>query len=246
MKALLAKAARRLFPHDRNGLAGLAEPDRRLVAELQQQRLTYLSDRKLASIVDACRTADRESLPGMFIEAGCALGGSTILISRVKRQDRELRVYDVFGMIPQPTEADGEDVQDRYATIKAGQSSGIGGDKYYGYEEDLYGKVQANLRRFDVDAGADRVQLIKGLVQDTLAVDGPVAFAHIDVDWYDPVKTCLERIMPQLVAGGSIILDDYNDWSGCRKATDDYFEGRWGDFRRTDRAGSLKITRLGA
>ena len=66
------------------------------------------------------------------------------------------------------------------------------------------------------------MSLIKGLVQDTMRIDQPVAFAHVDVDWYEPVLTCLQRVFPKLVEGGSIILDDYHDWGGCRKATDEY------------------------
>ena len=77
-----------------------------------------------------------------------------------------------------------------------------------------------------------------------MSVDQPVAFAHIDVDWYDPVKTCLERVMPNLVAGGSVILDDYHDWGGCRKATDEYLRGVAGQFALDDAARSLKLTRV--
>jgi asparagine synthase (glutamine-hydrolysing) len=55
-----------------------------------------------------------------------------------------------------------------------------------------------------------------------MVIEQPVAFAHIDVDWYEPVLTSLKRIFPHLVVGGSIILDDYHDWGGCRKATENF------------------------
>ena len=45
-------------------------------------------------------------MPGIFVEAGCALGGSTIVIAHAKEQERPLRVYDVFDMIPPPTAED--------------------------------------------------------------------------------------------------------------------------------------------
>jgi asparagine synthase (glutamine-hydrolysing) len=75
-------------------------------------------------------------------------------------------------------------------------------------------------------------------------IDQPVAFAHVDVDWYEPVSTCLERIFPRLVEGGSIILDDYHDWGGCRKAADEYLRGIAGQFALDDSAGSMKIIRM--
>ena len=153
-------------------------------------------------------------------------------------------VYDVFEMIPPPTFQDGDDVQERYEVIRAGSSKGIGGDKYYGYEENLYDKVLANLRKFGISEEQNAVSLIKGRLQETMHLKEPVAFAHIDIDWYESVKTCLERIAPMLILGGSIIIDDYFDWSGCRKATDEHFEDRLDQFNMDGSAGSMKITRV--
>jgi asparagine synthase (glutamine-hydrolysing) len=182
--------------------------------------------------------------PGCFIEAGCALGGSTILLSSVKDSVRRLYVYDVFEMIPAPTSDDGHDAHTRYQAISEGKSTGIGLNKYYGYEDSLYDIVQSNLKEFGVDQEKNNIFLIKGLLQDTMIINRTVALAHIDVDWYEPVKTCLERIIPNLAVGGVIIIDDYNDWSGCRKATDEYFQKANGQFRIDDSAGSLKITKI--
>jgi hypothetical protein len=216
--------------------------DRELISRIRSSRLTYLSEKKLVSIAATCRELDRSRIPGAMLEAGCALGGSTILIASVKAPARALRVYDVFGMIPQPTAEDTPDVHERYHVISQGKSQGIGGDPYYGYENDLYERVQANLHQFGVNAAERNVSLIKGLLQDTMIVTEPIAFAHVDVDWYEPVKTCLERIWPHLSAGGSIILDDYFDWGGCRKATTEFLSTTH-DVAKDDSAGSLKLTK---
>ena len=146
-------------------------------------------------------------------------------------------------MIPPPTKEDTQDVHDRYRSIVEGNSKGIGGDKYYGYIENLYEVVQSNLRSFGINCEEQSVSLIKGLVQETMTIDQPVAFAHVDVDWYEPVMTCLKRVFPNLVVGGSIILDDYHDWGGCRKATDEFLRGVIGQFVLDDTAGSMKITK---
>lgn len=225
-------------------LSGLRREDSKLITRIRARNLTYLSDRKLSSLVESCRAIEAHNIPGIFAEAGCALGGSAILISSLKKAARPFHVYDVFDMIPPPTEDDTPDVHERYKTIREGKSQGIGGDKYYGYQEDLYALVQSNLRQFGIDQDAQRVSLIKGLIQDTMHIDQPVAFAHIDVDWYEPVMTCLERIVPNLSVGGSVILDDYHDWGGCRKAADEYFRGRRGRFIMDDAAGSMKITKV--
>jgi len=148
-------------------------------------------------------------------------------------------------MIPPPTEEDTSDVHERYKTIAEGKSVGLGGDKYYGYEDGLYEKVQNSLRSFGVKLEEDSVSLIKGLVQETMKLeDTKVAFAHIDVDWYDPVMTCLKRIWPNLSIGGSIILDDYFVWGGCTKATDEFLETIPGQYQLDDKHQSLKLIKI--
>ena len=223
----------------------LSDFDQRLIASIRSRNLTYLSQSALASIVSTIKQIDRKGVPGIIIEAGCALGGSSILISKIKAPSRLLSVYDVFEMIPAPGKNDTKDVHQRYKEISSGNSMGIGGDLYYGYQKDLYSVVVSNFAEFQINVEeSDDVELVKGLLQDTLNVSRPVAFAHIDVDWYEPVMTCIERIWPQLSVGGSIILDDYYDWGGCRKAANQFFQKHIGSFELDNSAGTLKITRV--
>ena len=72
--------------------------------------------------------------------------------------------------------------------------------------------------------------MVKGLYSDTLKIDSPVSLAHIDCDWFDSVMTCLERIAPRLVKGGALVIDDYDNWSGCKSAVDLYFNDRKAEF----------------
>ncbi len=225
-------------------LKRLTDEDRALIIELREKNLTYLSSAKMANIVYTIRSMNEAGLKGKLIEAGCALGGSSILISKLKLQASEFKVYDVFGMIPPPTKEDPNDVGERYQTILEGNSTGLGPDLYYGYEENLFDKVIGNLKSFDVIPDKENITLIKGLVQDTMHLHEPVVFAHIDVDWYEPVTTCLSRIWPNLVMGGCIILDDYHDWGGCRKATDGFLRKHADQYSMDDRFGSLKITKI--
>lgn len=225
-------------------LEGASFRERALLYKIRQQRLTYLSFNRLYSISSEVRRIEEQKIEGCLIEAGCALGGSSCLMALQKLKPRPLLIYDVFGMIPSPTADDGDDVHERYKTIKMGKSKGIMGDPYYGYQDDLYGKVRATIESFGINLAGQKVEMLKGLLQDTLQVSGPVAFAHIDVDWYDPVFTSLKRIVPRLSVGGSIILDDYNDWSGCKDATDNYFADKREAFTFDDTVGSMKIVRV--
>jgi asparagine synthase (glutamine-hydrolysing) len=176
----------------------------------------------LENIATIVQSIERQKIPGIFVEAGVALGGSAILIARLKSPTRPFSLFDVFGMIPPPSARDEQDAHARYQDIASGTSDGLRGDKYYGYEDDLYSKVRRNLVENGVDLDRDRVTLVKGLFEDTLDVQEPVAFAHIDCDWYDSVKVCIERITPQLSPDGILVFDDYQSYSGCRRAVDEF------------------------
>ncbi|MHB0875611.1 MAG: TylF/MycF/NovP-related O-methyltransferase [Anaerolineae bacterium] len=214
-----------------------------LLRRLRRERLTYLRPSALVDLYDAVVDVERRRLPGTLIEAGCALGGSAIAIAAAKAQSRPLLVYDAFGMIPPPTEQDGPDGHARYAVIASGTASGIGGDGYYGYRHDLLTAVAQAFARYGFDPEENGVRLLPGLYEDSLRPTEPVALAHIDCDWYDSVMVCLRRIEPLLVVGGTLIVDDYFDWSGCRRAVDEYFAAKHGAYRFTARA-SLHLQRL--
>lgn len=212
------------------------------IRRVRDRNLTYLSKAKLNTIVECGLSIEKREVPGIMIEAGCALGGSAITLASIKKKERELFVYDVFDTIPQPSEKDGDDVHGRYEIIRSGQSEGINGDTYYGYVDNLYDRVLTSFVDLGYPLEEHRISLVKGLLQDTLEVKEPVSLAHIDVDWYEPVMTCLRRIEPNLSVGGVIIIDDYSDWSGCRQATDEYFETKESSLYEFDGAsGSLVV-----
>lgn len=208
--------------------------DRRVslvIRRVLKDRLTYLEPSGLIDLYKSVHELKREKRDGIIIEAGCALGGSTLVITSSKEQTRPFYIYDVFGTIPPPSEKDGDNAHERYKTIASGKSKGIGGDRYYGYEENLLEKVEHTFRDYGLPPNENNVYLIKGLFENTLFVDKPVALAHIDCDWYEPVMTCLERIEPHLVKGGMLIIDDYYTWAGCRKAVDAYFANKKDEFK---------------
>jgi hypothetical protein len=209
---------------------------RRTIDGVQRERLTYLERDALIDLALLVREIERRALPGVLIEAGCALGGSAIVIAQAKAGSRPFYVYDVFGMIPAPSDRDDADVLERFRTIAAGEAPGIKGDPYYGYRNDLKGDVEAAFDRFGLPLQANSVQLVEGRYEDTLWPAEAVAMAHIDCDWHDSVIVCLERIGPKLVPGGALVIDDYDAWSGARKAVDAYVSARRDEYEVRRRA----------
>ena len=123
---------------------------------------------------------------------------------------RNLWLFDTFEGLPAPT-ADDPD----YEIAKL-----------------LTGKCRGQLeevRELFLSCGtADGVHFVKGLFQDTLPLNpiDRIALLHIDGDWYDSVRICLESLYDKVVPGGIIQFDDYGYWKGARKAVDEFLQQR--------------------
>jgi hypothetical protein len=74
--------------------------------------------------------------------------------------------------------------------------------------------------RWGLSCQKDLIELHPGLFEETLFPSKPIAFAHIDCDWYESVNVCITRILPHLAQGGIMVFDDYHSYSGCKKAVD--------------------------
>ena len=78
------------------------------------------------------------------------------------------------------------------------------------------------MKKLGVDPS--RLHFYRGWFQDTFpkARIGKIALLHIDADFYDSVKLCLERWFPHVSSGGIIQFDDYDSYLGCRTAVDQF------------------------
>lgn len=214
----------------------------RMIRKIRSMNLSYCGPPKLENIADAVLQVRRDGVSGQYLEAGVALGGSAILIGLLKPSVMPLNLYDVFGMIPAPNDNDGEDAHRRYEVIESGTSTGLGDDTYYGYIDGLIDVVKEHLRQFGLDSDTGNTRCVPGLFEDTLYPNGPVAFAHIDCDWYDSVRVCIDQITPHMSPGGLMIFDDYSSYSGCRRAVDEWL-GRDPDFEMVFHRRSLGVRR---
>lgn len=192
-----------------------------IAKKVKEEGLTYLSADRMLSLLNEIERVNERGVAGDFLEFGVALGGGSIIIAH-HRGNRRFAGYDVFDMIPSPGANDGDDARSRYAVIKSGKSTGISGKRYYGYMPDLYLTVVDSFARHGLLVDQSDISLHRGLFEETFAPKNTDRFAlvHIDCDWHDPVYFCLTNISPQLIVGGVIIVDDYNDYDGCRKAVE--------------------------
>ncbi len=169
---------------------------------------------------------------GNFVECGVAGGGSSGLLSTVISRyapSRSLFSCDSFEGMPPSTEFDVHNGQ-------SAEDSGWGAGTCAAPES----SVQDLCRLLGTDSV---LTTVKGYFEDTLPVwkdlFGPIAFLHMDGDWYTSTRTILENLYDKLVPGAYVQVDDFSHWDGCRKAVTEFFcnESLQPDIYAIDEAG---------
>lgn len=196
------------------------------IKKVYGDRKSFLSPAKLAKLAFYVQKQDKQNPDGVFIEFGCALGGSSAIISCLKEQHRKLFVYDVFGMIPPPSEFDSPASFQRHSNIVSGSANGLGsGHTYYGYQDNLENLVKLYIEDcLAANLESHNIQLINQDIMDISALKYPVLFCHIDVDWYEPTSKSLALIRDKLIPGSVILLDDVSNWDGANRAMHEFID----------------------
>lgn len=196
-----------------------------IVKHFRAKGLTYCGrPGKLETLHRLAAQVEAADVAGIFLEGGVAMGGSASVLARTKRPDRELRLFDVFALLPPPSAEDGDKAQIVYDAFKHGRATTATDVNYLRHAEDLLSFTIENMREVGIEPARDNVTFVKGLYEDTLILEEPVAFAHIDCDWFESVNTCIERIADFVSPHGVILFDDYHSFEGCQRAVDAWLE----------------------
>lgn len=172
---------------------------------MKQVQLGY----KLSQVILAVDEVYAGTQEGEFWECGVYKGNTAkwiafriadYLVGRELKEVRTLRLFDTFTGRTEKSEFD------------QGSSNNEFKDTSYLNVHDVipYGFVKWHIGDFS--------QTIKDI--DPLT---KIAFAHIDFDLYQPTCDALNFVLPRLVKGGLVILDDYKEltiWPGVTKAVE--------------------------
>jgi predicted SAM-dependent methyltransferase len=177
---------------------------------------TMVGEGRLLSLFRLAKQVCQEDLPGDFVECGVAAGGSSALLAavaaRYSTRPRQLFSFDTFEGMPTPSDQDTHRGQPAEAT-------GWGTGTCAAPVESL----REVCRKLGVEA---LVEPVRGLFAQTLPANqkriGPIAFLHVDGDWYESTQQILGSLYDQVVPGGRIQIDDYGHWEGCRRAVDEF------------------------
>lgn len=151
-----------------------------------------------------------ESNLGNIVEFGCYAGSTSLYIRRVMNAlgiASEFHVYDSFEGLPEKLS---EDESPLGVQFKKGE---------------LAVSKKAFIKEFQ-KANLLLPTIHKGWFNELVEEDVPrdIAFAFLDGDYYESVKTPLERIQEKLKPGAVIVVDDYGNQAlpGARRAVDEW------------------------
>lgn len=195
---------------------------RRTIVRVRPRTMTAAP--KLEALVEATRYVARNRIPGDIVECGVWRGGSmqavALTLAGLGETERELHLFDTFEGMPPPTEndtrtRDGKTADALLAVAKP--------------ESRMWAIADLDDVRAGMDETgypADKIHYHPGLVEDTTPGEAPstIALLRLDTDWYSSTLHELEHLYSRLSPGGILLLDDYGDWDGARRATEEWLE----------------------
>jgi hypothetical protein len=183
------------------------------------------SPERVNALIEAVRYVIRNGIEGAFVECGVWKGGSAMAMALALKQlgdeSRDLCLYDTFTGMTTPDERDvsidGINASKMFATTNVDDDD----HKWFWCRSPL-DEVTANV--LGTGYPKDKVRFIQGKVEDTIPAEAPqkIALLRLDTDWYASTKHELIHLYPRLQPHGVLIIDDYGDWEGARRAVDEF------------------------
>jgi len=177
---------------------------------------TFTPLHAILSLIDSVKYIIKNDIPGCLVECGVYKGGSIMAMIMTLQEmgvsDRHIYLYDTFEGMSEPGS---------YDVRSSGKPANIKIDETVTPLD----MVKDNIKKLGYDI--DKIHFVKGKVEDTLSKNSPdsIALLRLDTDWYESTKCELEYLYPKLSRHGVLIIDDYESWMGCKKATDEYLKG---------------------
>jgi O-methyltransferase len=206
------------------GKFGFDEEEQIKVAVARVAGHTMTTFERLASLWEQVRYLDRYGIGGDLVECGVWKGGSVGLMALAHLAAgpprRTLQLFDSFAGLPEPrAEMDG-----RGAVRYAGER---GGGKLESIDQ-CVGPLADNRRLLEEAIGYPRELLryhvgwFEQTVPAAVAEMGPIALLRLDGDWYESTRIPLAHLYAKVVHGGIVVIDDYGQWEGSRRAVDEF------------------------
>lgn len=189
------------------------------------RRLTMTSPQRLHAFCKAVEHVVSRRIEGSIVECGVWKGGSmmaaAMTLKRLGVEDRDLFLFDTFEGMTEPTAADRESVHGDSAEELLRRSERASSWVW------AYCSIDDARRNLETtEYPVKRIHFVKGPVESTIPEQAPeqIAILRLDTDWYESTRHELRHLYSRLVRGGVLIIDDYGDWEGARRAVDEFLE----------------------
>ena len=175
---------------------------------------TLLSYQRLNKLYELASELEKNKVNGCFVECGVWNGGSAGIIASVAKNNKKryIWLFDSWQGLPKPSKCDLT-----YKNESADQGDCLG----------YISKVRELLFK-KLKLKPNKNHIVKGWFKDTIKNNkdniGEIALLHLDCDWYDSVKLCLEELYGNVIKGGYIVIDDYGYWKGAKKAVNEFIK----------------------
>ena len=195
---------------------------------------------RLFSLIQSIHYIYNNRVNGDFVECGVWKGGNLILFQKMiqylKIKNKKIYGFDTFEGMSNPTNVDkfinGVKAIDYLKKQKKHRNL----DNAHAYSPifDVSKNYKKNTKN------NKNLLLIKGKVEETLKIKKnlpkKISILRLDTDFYESTKIELETLYPRLSKNGILIIDDYGEWAGSKKATDEYFCNKKITMFKVDRA----------
>lgn len=187
------------------------------------KKLSMVSVDRLMALISATKYIIENNIEGDFVECGVWRGGCALTMAMILKDykvSRKIYLYDTFEGMTRPGKEDlGFDGSSALKKFKKNQK-----ETHNEWCFASISDVKYQFKKFDLE---DNVIFVKGDVMKTLKKEEnlpeKIALIRLDTDWYESTKFEMNVLYPKLVKNGVLLIDDYSDWQGCKKAIDEYF-----------------------
>lgn len=185
---------------------------------------TLTPPERIMALREALRYVEAARIPGAIVECGVWRGGSmmaaALTLLELGTSERELHLFDTFAEMPPPDERDRHVTGFAWPDVFADPA---------GLENPTYRYLPLErVRALLLETGypPERLRFVAGLVEETIPAGAPeeIALLRLDTDWYRSTAHEMEHLYDRISPGGVLIVDDYGEFLGARRAVDEHLE----------------------
>jgi O-methyltransferase len=182
-------------------------------------------DSRLRNVLESIEYVVNNNIDGDLVEIGVLRGGCIIAMAMKCIQmgvDRKIHLYDTFTGLTEPTDVD--------VSI-----AGVTGKDLIENIDPCICNIETVKKNIFTTGYSNFEFHIGDILQTDITKIPKIALLRLDTDWYESTKFELEHFYPHVVENGIVIVDDYGEWLGSKKATDEFMKINKGiNFKHAD------------